>query len=107
MHKEKCRHPLVVCKVICVTVEKGHVGNAQQHVKTCNQGHVHDVRKLAERGISLDLLAAHFASSVPKGAQGKDVKKHVNFKVKILWQGDLISCVKVFGTKKCKLCARE
>ena len=59
------------------------------------------------KGTSSDSFAAHFASLVPKGTEGKDVKNYVKVKVDIIWQGDPISCVKTFGSRGCKLCAKE
>ena len=53
------------------------------------------------------MFAAHFASLVPKGTERKNIKSFVKVKVEIIWQGNLISCVKTFGTKSCKLCAKE
>jgi hypothetical protein len=37
----------------------------------------------------------------------KEMTKHVKVRVDILWQGNPLSCVKTFGTRGCKLCAKE
>jgi hypothetical protein len=71
------------------------------------QGHVQDVKRLVINDKASDSFASHFAALVPEGAEKKEVKNHVKIKVDIIWQGDPISCVKTFGTKGCKLCAKE
>ena len=53
------------------------------------------------------LIAHHFAKLVPPNTDRKDINKHIKVKIDILWQGDPIACVKTFGTRACKLCAKE
>ena len=103
----KCRHSIVVYQTTCLQTNKRYIGNTQQHVKTRTQGHVQDVKKLFIDGKSSDSFASHFASLVPEGTAKKNVKDFVKVKVDILWQGDPLSCVKTFGTRGCKLCAKE
>jgi hypothetical protein len=71
------------------------------------QGHIQDVKTLFINNKSSDSFASHFASLVPEGTTKKNVKDFVKVKVDILWQGDPLSCVKTFGTRSCKLCAKE
>ena len=103
----KCRHSIVVYQATCLKTNKRYLGNTQQHVKTRTQGHVQDVKNLFINGKSSDSFASHFASLVPEGTTKKQVKDFVKVKVDILWQGDPLSCVKTFGTRACKLCAKE
>ncbi len=71
------------------------------------QGHVQDIKNLFINGKSSNSFALHFASLIPEGTAKKNVKDFVKVKVDILWQGDPLSCVKTFGTRACKLCAKE
>ena len=103
----KCRHSIVVYQTTCLKTNKCYIGNTQQHVKTRTQGHIQDVKNLFINGKSSDSFALHFASLVPEGTTKKNVKDFVKVKVDILWQGDPLSCVKTFGTRGCKLCAKE
>jgi hypothetical protein len=102
-----CRNPIVVYRAKCLMTNKIYLGNTQQHVKSRMQGHVQDVKRLVINDKASDSFASHFAALVPEGAEKKEVKNHVKIKVDIIWQGDPISCVKTFGTKGCKLCAKE
>ena len=54
-----------------------------------------------------DSFAKHFATLIPKNTERKEMTKHVKVKVEILWKGNPLSCVKTFGTRGCKLCAKE
>ena len=83
-YQGKCRYPIVVYKDTCLTTGKIYIGNTQQHVKKRTQQHVQDMRKLVTKGTSSDSFAAHFASLVPKGTEGKDVKNYVKVKVDII-----------------------
>ena len=103
----KCRSSIVVYRATCLQTKKQYLGNTQQHVKSRMQGHVQDVKNLFINGKSSDSFVSHFASLVPEGTTKKNVKDFVKFKVDILWQGDPLSCVKTFGTRGCKLCAKE
>jgi hypothetical protein len=103
----KCRTKIVVYQATCLTTNKRYIGNTQQTTKTRIQGHVQDVKKLFSNGKKSDSFATHFATLVPEGTAKKEVKNFVKVKVDILWQGDPLSCVKTFGTRGCKLCAKE
>jgi hypothetical protein len=71
------------------------------------QGHIQDVKNLFISDKSSDSFASHFASLIPEGTIKKNVKDFVEIKVDILWQGDPLSCLPTFGTRTCKLCAKE
>ena len=106
----RCRSSIVVYQATCSMTGKKYIGNTQQHVKTRLQQHVQDVRRLVKLGEKSDSFAEHFASLIPGDPAEKKKKKiaeEVKFEVKILWKGNPISCVKTFGTKKCKLCSKE
>jgi hypothetical protein len=92
---------------MCLKTNKRYIGNTQQHVKTRMQGHTQDVKNLFINGKSSDSFASHFASLILDGTTKENVKDFIDVKVDILWQGDPLSCVKTFGTRNCKLCAKE
>jgi hypothetical protein len=71
------------------------------------QGYIQDVKNLFISDKSSDSFASHFASLIPEGTVKKNVKDFVKIKVDILWQGDPLSCLPTFGTRTCKLCAKE
>ena len=106
-YEGKCRHSIVVYQATCLKTNKQYIGNTQQHVKTRLQGHIQDIKNLFINDKSSDSFALHFASLVPEGTAKKNVKDFIKVKVDILWQGDPLSCVKTFGTRSCKLCAKE
>jgi hypothetical protein len=71
------------------------------------QGHTQDVKNLFINSKSSDSFASHFASLILDGTTKKNVKDFIKVKVNILWQGDPLSSEKTFGTRNCKLCAKE
>ena len=103
----RCRRSIVVYKATCLQSGKQYIGNTQQHVKKRMQQHVQDVKSLVVHNKQSDSFASRFASLVPRGIERKEIKKHVKLKVEILWQGKPLSTVKTFGTRNCKLCAKE
>lgn len=103
----KCRTPIVVYKATCLQTGKHYIGNTQQFVKKRIQQHVGDVKRLVTKGRRSDSFAEHFAELVPVGTTPKEIRNHVKVKIDILWKGDPLTCVKTFGSKKCRLCAKE
>ena len=69
--------------------------------------HLDDVKKLVMKGIHSDSFAAHFAHHCEKGIKpsNKDLREMMKFR--IIWQGNPISCMKMFGKLDCSLCMRE
>jgi len=68
--------------------------------------HFQEARKRIDFGEKSDSLAGHVASHF-NGASAlmvKDIRKKVS--MKIAWKGNIISCMKTFGTNKCKLCMK-
>jgi hypothetical protein len=70
-------------------------------------GHIQDTKKLAEKGIKSDSFAYHFAGHCKKGERPLSDELRKMWKIKILWQGNTISCMKSFGKLNCSLCMRE
>ena len=103
----KCRTPIVVYKATCQKTGKAYIGNTQQFVKKRMQQHVQDVRKLVISEKNSDSFAAHFANQVPQNTEKKAINGYVDFRVELIWKGDPLTCVKTFGTRRCKLCAKE
>jgi hypothetical protein len=107
IYNGKCRTSIVVYKATCEQTGKVYIGNTQQHLKKRMQQHVQDVKNLVKKDKKSDSFAAHFAPLIPRETDAKNVRNLVKFKCDILWKGDPISCVKTFGSKACKLCAKE
>ena len=97
----------VVYKVTCRKCKNFYIGNTQQRMKNHQGRHLDDVKKLVTKGIRLDSFAAHFARHCEKGIKqsNKDLREMMKFW--IIWQGNPISCMKMFGKLDCSLCIRE
>jgi hypothetical protein len=107
-----CRKSIVVYQATCLETGKKYIGNTQRHVKKRMSEHVGDTKRLYFNNTKSDSFAEHFCQFIPKGIPNtkegkKEATKFIKVKVDILWQGNPLSCVKTFGTKACKLCARE
>ena len=70
------------------------------------QGHFGEVKKLVETGEKSDSYAKHFATQFPTTIPTPDDQRN-GITCSIIWQGNPISVVKTFATKKCALCAKE
>jgi hypothetical protein len=108
-YNEECRKMCLVYRATCTICDQPYIGQTQQKLKERMGGHLNDVRKLVLRGETSDTFAAHFArhckeEGITKPTTGKLRKM---MKVKILWQGNPISCMKSFGKLSCSLCMRE
>jgi hypothetical protein len=105
----QCRTKMVVYEATCIITGKKYIGNTQRTVKKRIQEHVSEVKNKVVKGESSDSFANHFCKFIPKPSPGDKIKvqEHLNYKVKILWKGDPISCMKSFGKKSCKLCMKE
>jgi hypothetical protein len=69
--------------------------------------HLNDVKKLVTKGVKLDSFGSHFAYLCKKGVKPTSDELHKMMKVKIVWQGNAISCMKSFGKLNCSLCMQE
>jgi hypothetical protein len=69
--------------------------------------HLNDVKKLITKGIKSDSFASHFANHCKKETKPTSDELRRMMKVKIIWQGNAISCMKSFGKLNCSLCMRE
>jgi hypothetical protein len=63
--------------------------------------HLNDVKKLVTKGTKSD----SFATNPNPNPTSDEIRKMM--KVKIIWQGNAISCMKSFGKLNCSLCMRE
>ncbi len=104
----ECRKMCVVYKATCKICNQPFIGQTQQKLKDCMGQHLNDVNKLVTKAQSRTLLQATLHST----ARSKEVKPtsnelHKMMKVKIVWQGNAISCMKSFGKLNCSLCMRE
>jgi hypothetical protein len=68
---------------------------------------LNDVKKLITQGIKSDSFASHFTNHCKKETKPTSNELHKMMKVKIIWQGNAISCMKSFGKLNCSLCMRK
>jgi hypothetical protein len=66
--------------------------------------HLNDVKKLVITDTKLDSFASHFAHHCKKEVKPTSEELRKMIKVKIIWQGNAISCMKLFGKLNCSLC---
>jgi hypothetical protein len=69
--------------------------------------HLNDIKKLITKGIKSDSFASHFANHCKRETKPTNDELRRMMKVKIIWQGNAISCMKSFGKLNCSLCMRE
>jgi hypothetical protein len=62
---------------------------------------------LSTKGVKSDLFASHFTYHCKRGVKPTSDKLLKMMKVKIVWQGNAISCMKSFGKLNCSLCMWE
>jgi hypothetical protein len=106
---EKCRTKCAVYKYTGPVTRKFYIGQTQQFVKRREQQHVQEAKNRAITGAKSDSFAEFFGGKVPKEVAEKKNKKDIKieFEREIIWNGNLISCMKTFGTRGCKLCNKE
>jgi hypothetical protein len=56
--------------------------------------HLNSVKKLITKGIKSDSFASHFANHCKRETKPTNDALHRMMKVKIIWQGNAISCMK-------------
>jgi hypothetical protein len=61
--------------------------------------HVQDVKRLVTSEKSSDSFATYFTNLVPPKNKKKAINSFVEFKVKLLWKGDPLACVKLLVQK--------
>jgi hypothetical protein len=69
--------------------------------------HLNDVKKLVTKGTKSDSFASHFTQHCKKEVKPTSDEIRKMMKVKIVWQGNAISCMKSFGKLNCSLCMPE
>ena len=113
-YKEKCRRACVVYRAKCKVCEKSYVGVTQDFLKKRMTQHFADVSRLTatdkpqlamDDKRRSDTFASHFAKHFPRNCTAQQLRENIEFD--ILWQGNLLSCVKTFQTQKCRLCTME
>jgi hypothetical protein len=65
--------------------------------------HLNDVKKLVTKGTKSDSFATHFAQHCKKEVKPTSDELRKMMKIKIVWQGNAISCMKSFGKLNCSL----
>jgi hypothetical protein len=101
----------VLCtKATCKICDQSYIGQTQQNLKDCMCQHLNDVKKLVTKGTKLDSfhqVASHFAHHCKKEVKPTSYELRKMMKVKIVWQGNMISCMKLFAKLNCSLCMQE
>ena len=85
-----------------------YIGSTQNTVKErCAYQHADDVCRLVNRDAQSDSFANHFAKHLTEnqGVKRCDICKHMS--VDILWEGNLITSMKMYRTNHCVLCMEE
>jgi hypothetical protein len=103
----ECRKMCVVYKATCRVCDESYIGQTQQKLKDWIGQHLNDVKKLITKGIKSDSFASHFANHCKKETKPTNDELRRMMKVKIIWQGNAISCMKSFGKLNCSLCMRK
>ncbi len=97
----------VVYKATCRVCDESYIGQTQQKLKDRIGQHLNDVKKLITKGIKSDSFTSHFANHCKKETKPTNDELRRMMKVKIIWQGNAISCMKSFGKLNCSLCMSE
>jgi len=104
----ECRKCILVYKATCKICDKFYIGNTQQLLKKRMGQHFSETRRQINTSKSSDSFSAHFSSHFQRNDTSinvQHIRRIVN--MKILWQGNAISCMKSFCTNGCSLCMKE
>jgi hypothetical protein len=101
------RKMCVVYKATCRVCNESYIEQTQQKLKDRMGQHLDDVKKLITKGIKSDSFTSHFTNHCKKETKATSDELHKMMKVKIVWQGNAMSCMKSFGKLNCSLCMRE
>ena len=107
-----CKHMLIY-KATCQCCGKYYIGNTQRKVKERMSDHFRETKDLVNTGKASDSFAKHFSQHLyslkdrkeNKQVTANDVRQIT--RVKVLWQGRAVSCMKTFGKVTCRLCMQE
>jgi hypothetical protein len=94
----------VVYKATCKICDESYIGQTQQKLKDRMGQHLNDMKKLVTKGIKSDSFVSHFTYHCKKGVKPTSDELRKMMKVKIIWQGNVISS---FGKLNCFLCMQE
>jgi hypothetical protein len=100
----ECRKMCVIYKATCKICNQPYIGLTQQKLKDHMGQQLNDVKKLVTKGTKSDSFASHFAQHCKKEVKPTSNEIRKMMKVKIVWQGNAISCMKSFGKLNCSLC---
>jgi hypothetical protein len=82
-------------------------GQTQQKLKDRMGQHLNDIKKLFTKSIKSDSFASHFANHCKRETKPTNDELRRMMRVKIIWQGNTISCMKLSGKLNCSLCTQE
>ena len=96
----------------CKLCNMVYIGNTQNKNKKRQNQHFGEVKRLVEKGQKSDSFAEHFANHFKEKSISKVnssmVRARTMVRMKILWKaGNIISCMKSFNKRTCKLFVKE
>ena len=83
-----CRNSIVVYKATCDITKKFYIGCTQQKLKTRMTQHFNETVSSANKGLSSDSFAKHFALQAIKEGKttAKDVRDRTSLEIPVAWQ---------------------
>ncbi len=103
----ECRKMCVIYKATCKICDKSYIGKHNKNLRIIYGPASYDVKKLVTKGTKLDSFASHFTHHCKKEVKPTSNELRKMMKVKIVWQGNMVSCMKSFGKLNCSLCMQE
>ena len=101
----------MIYRIDCRRCPKYYMGSTQNKLKVRLAGHLQDVRRSYNLNESATTLSSHFADHLrcqPVGEGNVSAgDARTMMKASVAWHGNIISCMKAFGTPACRLCLRE
>lgn len=111
LYDGKCRNNCIVYKVICKETGKFYIGSTAKGLKEQMKGHYNDVKKLLDGKENYsDMFSKHFEKVYRekfKTDKYDITKLRTLVKFEVLWMGNPLSTVGIFGTHYCRLCSEE
>lgn len=100
---------MVIYEAKCKMCNMVYIGNTQQKLNVRMSPHFKEGKDLVKLAKTSNTLAHHFAQHIdPKmGPYISTANIHSMVSMKVLWQGNPISCMKTFCTNACTLCMKK
>ena len=109
IYNNDCRKCFLIYEAKCKICNQVYIGNTQQHFKMQMSQHFTKTWWLVNKNITSDTFANHFAQHCTVSAKGNLKPKHLQemVELRIVWEGNPISCMKLFKMHGCVLCVKE